>query len=310
MGGCGRPVCPSGMVTPTKLTTGLKEAGVQLFSRTTSTDNGMSGKSIVKSHAALNIDAGEHGEPNRGTAACLQGDAREPVSKFSHDCVNLIQLQEVRLLGEFGPPLRQHSIFAGFLWLVIGFLNHLLDGHFPVSQLHGLLLAVFPVSRRLPRTASPQCVQVYLHFFGREWLRIPVVPPPFPKFSILLVRQIMGRALYPSPRSLGGHGPGGVSGPHCPDQVSPHWQNGYNLADAWSIHKSQGIGSPCVVIPVHTQHYLMLQRNLLYTAVTRGKQLVVLVGTKKVLGMAVHRQDTSRQYTALRMRLQAAQPFV
>ena len=54
----------------------------------------------------------------------------------------------------------------------------------------------------------------------------------------------------------------------------------------------------------------MLQRNLLYTTVTRGKRLVVLVGTKKALGMAVHRQDTSRRYTALKMRIQAAQPFV
>ena len=55
-----------------------------------------------------------------------------------------------------------------------------------------------------------------------------------------------------------------------------------------------------MVIPVHTQHYMMLQRNLLYTAVTRGKKLVVLVGTKKALGMAVCRQDTEQRYTALR----------
>jgi len=82
-----------------------------------------------------------------------------------------------------------------------------------------------------------------------------------------------------------------------------------SLAYVLSIHKSQGSEFPCVVIPIHTQHYMMLQRNLLYTAVTRGKRLVVLVGTKKALGMAVHRQDTSRRYTALRMRLQAAQQF-
>ena len=50
----------------------------------------------------------------------------------------------------------------------------------------------------------------------------------------------------------------------------------------------------------------MLQRNLLYTAVTRGKRLVVLVGTKKALGMAVRRQDTSQRYTALRKRLTEA----
>jgi exodeoxyribonuclease V alpha subunit len=79
-----------------------------------------------------------------------------------------------------------------------------------------------------------------------------------------------------------------------------------SLAYVLSIHKSQGSEFPCVVIPVHTQHYMMLQRNLLYTAVTRGKKLVVLVGTKKALGLAVRRQDTSRRYTALRKRLEAA----
>ena len=76
-----------------------------------------------------------------------------------------------------------------------------------------------------------------------------------------------------------------------------------SLAYVLSIHKSQGSEFPCVVIPVHTQHYMMLQRNLLYTAVTRGKKLVVLVGTKKALGLAVRRQDTARRYTALRGRL-------
>jgi len=78
------------------------------------------------------------------------------------------------------------------------------------------------------------------------------------------------------------------------------------LAYVLSIHKSQGSEFPCVVIPLHTQHYMMLQRNLLYTAVTRGKKLVVLVGTKKALSMAVRRQDTARRYTALRKRLQEA----
>jgi exodeoxyribonuclease V alpha subunit len=76
------------------------------------------------------------------------------------------------------------------------------------------------------------------------------------------------------------------------------------LAYVLSIHKSQGSEFPCVVIPLHTQHYMMLQRNLLYTAVTRGKRLVVLVGTKKALGMAIRRQDTGKRYTALKMRMQ------
>jgi len=76
------------------------------------------------------------------------------------------------------------------------------------------------------------------------------------------------------------------------------------LAYVLSIHKSQGSEYPCVVVPVHTQHFVMLQRNLLYTAVTRGKRLVVLVGTKKAFSLAVRRQDTRRRYTALRGRLQ------
>ncbi len=78
-----------------------------------------------------------------------------------------------------------------------------------------------------------------------------------------------------------------------------------SLAYVLSIHKSQGSEYPCVVIPLHTQHFVMLQRNLLYTAVTRGKKLVVLVGTKKALGLAVRRQDTRRRCTALRQRLAA-----
>jgi exodeoxyribonuclease V alpha subunit len=54
----------------------------------------------------------------------------------------------------------------------------------------------------------------------------------------------------------------------------------------------------------------MLQRNLLYTAVTRGKKLVVMVGSKKALGMAVRRIDTRQRHTTLRKRLQAAQRVV
>ena len=76
------------------------------------------------------------------------------------------------------------------------------------------------------------------------------------------------------------------------------------LAYVLSIHKSQGSEFPCIVIPIHTQHYLMLQRNLLYTAVTRGKKLVVLVGSKKALSMAVRRVDSGQRYSALRKRLQ------
>jgi exodeoxyribonuclease V alpha subunit len=75
------------------------------------------------------------------------------------------------------------------------------------------------------------------------------------------------------------------------------------LAYVLSIHKSQGSEYPCVVIPLHTQHYMMLQRNLLYTAVTRGKRLVILVGSKRALRMAVSRQDTQLRCTMLQQRL-------
>ena len=57
------------------------------------------------------------------------------------------------------------------------------------------------------------------------------------------------------------------------------------------------------MIPVHTQHYMMLQRNLLYTGVTRGKKLVVLVGTKRAVAMAVKRTEAQRRVTTLRQRL-------
>ncbi len=72
---------------------------------------------------------------------------------------------------------------------------------------------------------------------------------------------------------------------------------------AVTIHKSQGSEYPVVVVPIHTQHYMMLQRNLLYTAITRGKKLVVLVGTKKAVAMAVKRTESQKRITTLRRRL-------
>src|SRR5439155_6265338 len=65
------------------------------------------------------------------------------------------------------------------------------------------------------------------------------------------------------------------------------------LAFATTIHKAQGAEYPAVVIPLHTQHFVMLQRNLLYTAITRGKRLVVLVGSRKALQLAIDRADTT-----------------
>ncbi len=75
------------------------------------------------------------------------------------------------------------------------------------------------------------------------------------------------------------------------------------LAYAISVHKSQGSEYPAVVIPVTSQHFMLLQRNLMYTAVTRGKQLVVMVGSKKALMMAVQNDKTERRYTRLQERL-------
>ena len=76
-------------------------------------------------------------------------------------------------------------------------------------------------------------------------------------------------------------------------------------AYAMTIHKSQGSDFPAVVIPVHTQHYIMLQRNLLYTGITRGRRLVVLVGTPKAVAIAAKRADAIQRCTALRSRLTA-----
>ena len=75
------------------------------------------------------------------------------------------------------------------------------------------------------------------------------------------------------------------------------------LAYAISIHKFQGSECPCVVIPVHTSHFMLLHRNLLYTGITRGKKLVVLVGTKKALAIAVKKDDVQKRYTSLKQTL-------
>ena len=76
-----------------------------------------------------------------------------------------------------------------------------------------------------------------------------------------------------------------------------------NLAYATSVHKSQGSEYPAVVIPLHASHYLMLHRSLLYTAVTRGKKLVVLVGSRKALAMAIRNVRRERRNTGLREKL-------
>lgn len=78
-------------------------------------------------------------------------------------------------------------------------------------------------------------------------------------------------------------------------------------AYAISIHKAQGSEYPAVVVPVLTQHYVMLQRNLLYTAVTRGRRLVVLVGTRRAVAIAARNDRIRERHSLLRQRLAAAQ---
>lgn len=75
------------------------------------------------------------------------------------------------------------------------------------------------------------------------------------------------------------------------------------LAYAISVHKSQGSEYAAVVLPLVTQHYMLLQRNLIYTAVTRGKKLVVLVGTKRALAMGIKNDRTRKRHTNLWRRL-------
>ncbi|HSX03638.1 MAG TPA: ATP-binding domain-containing protein, partial [Rhabdochlamydiaceae bacterium] len=75
------------------------------------------------------------------------------------------------------------------------------------------------------------------------------------------------------------------------------------LAYAVSIHKYQGSECPCIIIPIHTSHYKLLYRNLLYTGITRGKRLVVLVGTKKALSIAVRNEDVKKRHTGLKSRI-------
>ena len=71
------------------------------------------------------------------------------------------------------------------------------------------------------------------------------------------------------------------------------------LAYATSVHKYQGSECPCIVIPIHTSHFKLLHRNLLYTAVTRGKKQVYLVGTKKAIAIAIHNDQVQKRYTGL-----------
>ncbi len=72
-----------------------------------------------------------------------------------------------------------------------------------------------------------------------------------------------------------------------------------SLAYAISVHKYQGSECPCIIMPVHTTHFKLLHRNLLYTGVTRGKKLVILIGTTKALVIAVKNDEVKKRYTGL-----------
>jgi exodeoxyribonuclease V alpha subunit len=80
-----------------------------------------------------------------------------------------------------------------------------------------------------------------------------------------------------------------------------------SLAYAITIHKSQGSEFQAVIIPFLTQHYMMLQRNLLYTAITRAKKLLILIGTKKAVSLAVRNATKPPRYTLLKERLKSIQ---
>ncbi len=75
------------------------------------------------------------------------------------------------------------------------------------------------------------------------------------------------------------------------------------LAYVVSVHKAQGSEFPVVVMPIVTQHYTMLQRNLLYTAITRARKLCVLAGSQRAISMAVRNNKVAQRFTALEWRL-------
>jgi exodeoxyribonuclease V alpha subunit len=80
-----------------------------------------------------------------------------------------------------------------------------------------------------------------------------------------------------------------------------------SLAYAITIHKSQGSEFPAVVVPLAMQHYLLLQRNLVYTAMTRGRRFVVLVGQRKALAIAVRNDRAGERFSGLYDRLVTSQ---
>ncbi len=90
-----------------------------------------------------------------------------------------------------------------------------------------------------------------------------------------------------------------------PVRYEPADLHDLTLAWATTIHKAQGSEFPCVIVPLHTCHYPLLQRNLLYTAVTRGKRLVILVGSRRAINIAIRTNPVHRRHTRLRERLRS-----
>ena len=90
-------------------------------------------------------------------------------------------------------------------------------------------------------------------------------------------------------------------------RVSFDWTDADHLVLAYavSVHKAQGSEFPVVVVPVITAHYMLLQRNLIYTAITRASRLCVLVGNRRAIGIAVKNNRVAQRYTALAWRMQA-----
>jgi exodeoxyribonuclease V alpha subunit len=82
------------------------------------------------------------------------------------------------------------------------------------------------------------------------------------------------------------------------------------LAYVVSVHKAQGSEFPVVVMPIVTQHYTMLQRNLLYTSITRARKLCVLTGSRRAIGMAVRNNKVTQRFTALEWRLAQSEKII
>jgi exodeoxyribonuclease V alpha subunit len=89
----------------------------------------------------------------------------------------------------------------------------------------------------------------------------------------------------------------------------PEEMHELSLAYAISVHKSQGSEYPAIIVPLMTQHYIMLQRNLLYTAMTRGKKLVILIGTRKAFAIALNNDKPRKRFSGLMKKIKENQMF-